>query len=163
MNEVLVYVVNSLAWSLVGFVLGWLLASLRRDVTDIREAIVRDETTDEREHQRIDRASRVLGIIVALLAVVTVVQAYVFQRERAEVIGCQTQYNAAIADATRARAQLANEDRHALNTLLLSIYERRGDERAQLRAYTDWVNTTRRTEVERKQHPLPELPKGDCR
>lgn len=162
----ILYVVNSLGWSLVGFAVGWLAGGARRDVRVIKEAVVPDEDDDEKARPRwmggMD-ATRWLGIVVAILAVVTVTQSYLASRRLSEVTDCQADYNQRIVDVTRIRSQLADEDRTALNTMLLTIYTKRDDKPAQLAAYTAWVNTVRTNEVERKQHPLPEWPGGDCR
>lgn len=169
MSPVLEYVVNSLGWSLAGFAAGWAVASLRRDLTTIKEAVV-DDTPDgdqlpaHTSRVSTDTATRWLGIVVALLAIVTVTQGVIAQRRIGEVTSCQARFNSEFAQATSVRAQLANEDRLALQNMLLALYRQRGaDEARRLETFQEWVRTVEQSERERAEHPLPELPKGDCR
>lgn len=165
--NVIEYVVASLGWSLLGFATGWLAASLRTDVSAIKETVLHEphEENHERLHlPSVDRATRLLGIVVALLAVVTVVQGVVAQRRIADVAECQAEYNDRFAEALQVRSQLADEDREALHNMLLAVYEQRHDSRAErYRTFQQWVETTQANERERADHPVPELPKGDCR
>lgn len=160
------YIVSSLGWSLLGFTVGWITASLRTDVTAIKERIVPDSnpTRAERHHESTDRATRWLGIIVALLAVVTVTQGVVTQRRVGEVTECQAEFNAEFAETSTVRSRLANEDRLALQNMLLALYQQRGaDEARRLETFKKWVRTVEASERERQRNPLPELPRGDCR
>lgn len=166
------YVVSSLGWSLLGFIVGWITASLRKDVTAIKERVMPDEDParsgpepDLRDpHTSTDRATRWLGIIVALLAIVTVTQGVIAQRRIGEVTECQANFNSQFAEATAIRSKLATEDRLALQNMLLSLYRQRGaDEARRLETFKEWVVTVESNERERQENPLPELPRGDCR
>lgn len=171
------YILNSLGWSLLGFTVGWLTASLRRDVTAIKERVMPDQQGSapstrrnlppvQEDHHLIssDKATRWLGIIVALLAIVTVTQGVMAQRRIGDVTECQAQFNDEFAKATAVRSQLANDDRLALQNMLLALYQQRGaDEARRLKTFEKWVKTVEASERERREHPLPELPKGDCR
>lgn len=162
MTDWLAYLINSAAWSVVGFISGWLLATVGRDVKDIKEAVVPDRVKQQRAPH--PNGMRVLGIVVALLAIVTVVQGYMLSSKQAAVVECQATYNDRFAEATQRRAALADEDREALTNMLLGLYRQRDDsERERLRTFEQWVETTQRNERYREAHPLPELPKGDCR
>lgn len=159
------YVISSLVWSLIGFAVGWLIASMRTDVKTIREAVVHDDERQERE-RRIDthRLSRWLGLVAMLLAVATVVQGVAQQRRLNDISECQTEYNNDFAQSVQQRSALGDEDRNALQEMLLALYRQRDDSTEErLRTFEEWVATTQRNERERAEHPLPELPKGDCR
>jgi hypothetical protein len=158
------YVVNSLGWSLVGFAVGWLASSTRRDVRRIKEAVVPDDPGQRPDWSHpTGTATRWLGVVVAVLAVLTVATGYVTTRRVADVAACQADYNHRFTQVSQLRAQLADGDRAAQQNLLLTIYKERGNQAAQLRAFTAWADTVQRNEVQRKAHPLPELPEGDCR
>jgi len=169
-NAVMEYVLNSLGWSLVGFLVGWLAASLRRDVSVIKEALVDHDQEQEppvvvvhHPHSATATATRILGIVVALLAVITVGQGVVSARRDAGITECQARYNHQFARAMGVRVNLADRDRRALQTMLVTIYRKRdAPPQERLAAFQEWVDTVERTERERKDHPLPELPKDRC-
>jgi hypothetical protein len=167
-SPVLEYIVNSLGWSLAGFAAGWAVASLRRDVNTIKEAVMDDEDTRDSEPPRarmtVDTATRWLGIVVALLAIVTVTQGVISQRRINAVTECQADYNNRFAEVSQRRAALAEEDRDALQRMLITLYQKRDATSEQrLRIFERWVETVQRNNRERTEHPLPQLPEGDCR
>lgn len=162
MSDAIEYVVNSFAWSAIGFTVGWLVASLRTDVHSLKEALVPTEEARTRRLKSTQRATRVLGTIVALLAIATVVQGFVATRRLNEISDCQSTYNRHFAAATKTRAQLAEEDRQALVNLLLSLYQQRDEtEQQRLHTFEQWVKTTEANERERRQHPLPSYPSDE--
>lgn len=173
MIELLTYVINSLAWSAGGFAIGWLVASARRDMGEIREAVVHEDSStpanddalsSELLHSRTDAVTRWLGVIVALLAIATVTQAYFANQRIGDVSECQAEYNTRFAEATQKRSQLANEDRDALQHMLITLYRKRdASSEERLRVFERWVNTVQSNEKQRKLNPLPQLPQGDCR
>lgn len=165
MTAVVEYVVNSLAWSLVGFALGWVVASLRHDLTQIKETVVHEDPPPTPRHvTHHPSASRWLGIVVALLAAVTVVQGLIAQQKIADVTACQAEFNRDFAHASSLRSQLAAEDRAALNSMLIALYRQRNQpDSARLDTFREWVKTTQANEVERANHPLPDYPIGDCK
>lgn len=174
MIELLTYVINSLAWSAGGFAIGWLVASARQDMGAIREAVVHEDSStpaddddalsSELLHSRTDAVTRWLGVVVALLAIATVTQAYFANQRIANVAECQAEYNTRFTEAIRERTQLANEDRDALHNMLITLYRKRdASDKERLRVFKHWVDTVQSNEQQRKLNPLPELPQGDCR
>lgn len=160
------YVVSSLAWSLAGFLLGWLLATLRQDVRIIRRAVMPNTpvATWRGHTMTAALATRVLGIIVSVLAIVTVASTFIANDRINDATACQAEYNRRFAEVQNLRARLAQEDRDALQNMLITLYQRRGASQAeQLEVFQQWVDTVRSSQRERKQNPLPELPRGDCR
>lgn len=162
MTAVLEYVVGSLGWSLLGFAVGWIAASLRRDVLTIKEAIV-DEEQQFPHGPSVTTATRWLGVIVILLAVASVIQGVVTQRRLSDVTECQAEFNAEFAEVLTLRADLAEEDRVALQSMLIGIYRVREDDAAQEERFREYVEQIQASNEEREDHPLPELPRGDCR
>jgi hypothetical protein len=47
MNDLVIYVANSAAWSLGGFVVGLLLGRTQREVHEIKEALTEDDDDQE--------------------------------------------------------------------------------------------------------------------
>lgn len=170
MSALFEYVFNSLAWSGLGFVSGWLVASLRSDVATIREVVMHeDEQTQEdavaaRRRHTSRAAQRWVGVAITVLAVATVVQGVIATQRLNDVSHCQAAYNERFAAATKTRAQLAEDDRVALNNLLLSLYrQREATEQQRLATFEQWVEETERNQRERAKTPLPEYPVGgDC-
>jgi len=160
MSDVIEYVVNSFAWSVIGFVVGWLGASLRSDIHTLKEALVPTEEARAQRLKRTQRSTRLLGVIVAVLAVATVVQGVIAQQRLNDVSRCQAQYNERFAAASKTRADLADEDRRALNRMLLTLYQKRdASEQERLGVFERWVRITQRNERHRPQ--LPEYPIED--
>ena len=157
----LLYLINSLAWSLGGFALGWVVARTRQDMQVIKEAVVPEEEShpqprpSSRRQQHglgSDRSSRWLGGFVAILAIAVAIQSYLAQRELSEVTECQTEYNQQFSEALRLRTQLATEDRLALQNMLITLYQKRDatqEERAEI--FARWVRSTQETEEQRKR------------
>lgn len=163
MSAVVEYVVNSLGWSALGFVLGWLVASLRGDVRQIKEVVVPDTEQHPHHNTRI-APTRLFGVVVTVLAVLTVGQAVLTSHRIGEVAECQARYNDRFAEVTRLRTDLADDDRKALQDMLLALYRQRGANEAQrLETFRRWVETVQASERKRAMNPLPTLPKGDCR
>lgn len=162
------YVLNSLAWSLLGFGAGWLGASLRYDVTKIREVVMHDENQQQITHpvassaRERERATRWAGVAIALLALATVLQGVIASARLNDVSACLTSYNERFAAAAVARAELFDSDRRALQKMLLTMYyEREASERQRLDIFREWVTTTERNESQRPL--LPEYPSsGGC-
>jgi len=158
------YVFNSLLWSAAGFATGWVIARLR-PTTEPKEPAVPQSTFLSWHGHRLttQRATRILGVIVIVLAIFTVVQSVVTSERLAHVTRCQARFNSETAKVASLRADLADRDREALNNLLLTIFRKQGHEAAQRHAFVSWVHHTEANERERKAHPLPPYPKGDCK
>lgn len=165
-NATVLYVVNSIGWSGVGFLLGWIVASMRRDVTVIKETVVDEEPPPPQGHTLEttgERATRVLGVAMIALAIITVVQGHLASSRLADVTDCQAEYNNQFSKVMTLRVDLADQDRKALQNMLVQLYRQRGSEQARLKTFQRWVRTVERTERQRQLNPLPETPEGDCR
>jgi inorganic triphosphatase YgiF len=109
-------------------------------------------------------ATRIIGIVVLLLAIFTVVQNTRTTHHLNDVTACQADFNHEFAEVVTLRSKLGDQDRKALQDMLLALYRQRNEDAKQrLRTFEAWVKTTERNERERKQNPLPELPSGECR
>jgi dipeptide/tripeptide permease len=165
MSAALFYIVNSLTWSVVGFIVGsWVASSARR--VQQQEAVVPNSTFLAVHGHRMttQNATRIIGIVVLLLAIFTVVQNTRTSQRLSDVTSCQAKFNHEFAEVSTLRAALADQDRRALQDMLLALYQQRNaSQDKRLRTFEAWVATTERNDRARKQNPLPELPSGECR
>lgn len=159
----LFYFVNSTAWSALGFIVGWFVASTHR--IERGNAVPNSTFIAVHGHRMTTQvATRIIGIIVLLLAIFTVAQNTSTARHLNEVTDCQARFNHEFAEVSTLRAQLADQDRKALQNMLLALYQQRdATARKRLRTFQQWVKTVERNERERRENPLPELPTGECR
>lgn len=164
MTQVVEYIVGSLGWSILGFMAGWAAASLRTDLTTIKEQVMSEHEHESPRARPVRRhrpataqATRWLGIVVALLAVVTVAQGVIVSHQLKESTACQAEYNDRFAMVLTIRARLYDEDRHALNKLIGIIAANPGGEDSIGRAIQNYVETVEENEVDRLRTPLPNL------
>jgi hypothetical protein len=100
---------------------------------------------------------RAIGVVVILLAIATVAQAVVFERQQARLAACQTRFVEDFTAALRTRAQIGEEDRANLNTLIRDVITAQpGRARDVLAVY---LQRQAELEGQRKAVPLPTLPR----
>ena len=111
----------------------------------------------------------VLGIVVLVLAAVTVLQGFITTRETQRLQQCQAQYANAFADALDARTKASAESQQALDRLVGSIrstLDKPGATSGQqpLRsAIDDYLAARAKTTAQQRAHPLPPPPRDVCR
>lgn len=148
--------VQSLAWSMLGFVLGYFLGRATGEVHIVN--VKTDEDYRVPNHRRFDV---VVGTSVIILSILSVILASMAISRRGDQVACQSQYNAAVADALRARTEAANEDRTALTKLVSGVAQSKSSEDT-LRALNQYLATTRKTEQDRAETPLPDPLREVC-
>lgn len=149
----------SISWSIIGFIVGWLVGREMLFVTQIREAVVPEEEI-ERTDPKLPKGNRVLGIVVIILAIFTVVQGSYFAYENNQKSECQAQFNADFAKVLGLRAQWANEDKNAEIKLFTDLLAAKpGGGRVILQKY---LEVTARTDKLRAENPLPKLEDRNC-
>jgi len=151
----------SFSWSLVGFVLGWLVGREMLFISQIREAVVPEEEIERTEPTLPSpRGNRLLGIVVIVLAIFTVAQGAYFSWENNQKADCQAQFNADFASVLAKRAQWANEDKAAEIKLWRDFLAAKpGQARSILQ---DYLVATARTDKLRAENPLPKLEDRNC-
>jgi hypothetical protein len=171
MGEILTEVANSVAWFTAGLVIGFLVGRLRREIHEIREVVVDGEPPTRVRHRSKWLGERALGVIVLLLAVATVVQGVVFERQQARVVACQTRFVEDFTEALRVRDRIANEarenarqDRDSISKWLQDVTaadpaDRRRITEAYLAGRTQLAEERRVLDQQRTGTPLPTLPK----
>jgi uncharacterized protein HemX len=156
MGETLAYIVNSAAWSAAGFLIGTLFTRGAKEVHEIREAVVED---DSKQHRHAPPTNRLIGIVVVILAVITVANSAYFTWQQQQVSDCQADVNSQFIEALKSRSSTADDDRTALKELATTIVnhpEQAGE------ALQDYVSTLKASDKERKRNPLPPLPEETC-
>lgn len=100
---------------------------------------------------------RVLGAVVAVVAAFTLIQNWSFNRYQNQVMQCQAEFAATVAQAIQGRAEATEADRQAIDNLVTSIADeldtddRTGIKQA-LEAYTE---TRAASDAQRAQNPYP--------
>lgn len=172
--------IASAAWSLLGFVIGWLVGREARTIETIKEAVV-DERPEEktvsggarmpevvvvRQEQSphfpepTSDGSRTLGWIVIVLALFTILQAAYFTFENQQNVECQAKYNAAVAEVQNRRGEWIDEDRAVLIDFFKTVYNKPADDEEELQAFRNLIRTYDRNSALRAENPLPSLPGG---
>lgn len=105
-------------------------------------------------------SSRWLGIIVSIMAVVTVLQGTYYTWETKKTLDCQAKFNADFAAVLSKRAQWAEEDKAAEIKLWKDFLTSKPTQaRTVLQEY---LVATDRTDKLRAENPLPKLEDRNC-
>lgn len=168
-----VYVVNSLAWALMGLLLGYLVGRSASHLEEVRSAMTpptpppADPDAPEPAARttwwaRFPRAATdgVIGAVVVILAIVSVavmavsVSAQQTAIERAErSIACQTRFNEAYSAALTERTEAARVERAAQRDLLVNT--RSGDPTALDAAINRYLAQLAEADQRRAANPYP--------
>lgn len=151
-NELLL----NIAYSLMGFGVGFFTGRLSRDVHDIKEAVVPNTFAKSDEDDAVHPTA--LGIVVIVLSVLTVATSAYATFQTWEQADCTRDYNARFAVAFQARAKTNDADRTALNNMLVGIADQRLTRAERTRIYNDYVAQVKRSNETRKKNPLPQPP-----
>jgi hypothetical protein len=158
MTEIWAYVLQSLIWSFGGFVGGFYAAKLKFDVDEIKEAAVpdKDESTRDPTHRREERLAvpRWVGILIILLSLFTVGQAWYFAARDRDVSECQSRTNQEFQAALAARNTIADEDRRVLDKLVTDITRSTSPEQSR-KALETYVAARAANDAKRAKNPLP--------
>jgi hypothetical protein len=96
---------------------------------------------------------------VQALLVSTALVAVWLTFEQAQQVDCQARYNRAAAEYDASRADAANRDRAALESLVRSLLDPTGDSFAEAQRYLDTLEQTNR---ERAENPVVPPPADLC-
>lgn len=140
----------SIAWSVVGFVLGWVTC---RAAVKVAEADAkRKRAGDMSKTSRMDVVRAALGILILLLLLVSGYGYY-------KTTSCQTEYNRAVAEALFQRADAQRQESEAQIELLTATLS--GNREAARRETNEYIAALHELERARSENPLPSPP--DCR
>jgi len=192
LNELL----PSISWSLIGFLIGWLVGREMLFVHRTKEHAMKEE--DDTTHggpggqggpggvggvsssgsggvggvggsggtggsgsAPTRPGSRWLGIIISIMAVITVLQGSYYTYETKKTSNCQAKFNSDFALVVAKRAQWANEDKAAEIKLFKDFLSvTKPGQGGKL--LTDYLAATDRTDKLRAANPLPILEDRNC-
>jgi hypothetical protein len=171
-TDTLLYVAQSAAWAVGGFLGGYLAGRAARDVHQLASAVETGDTTVDPppppSRRRRPRAEWVLGVVVLLLAIVTVVQGLVQSAATRRVVQCQAEYGNAFADALDARTQASAGAQNALDQLVTTIGNTLNGPPSPARAaavhqaIAEYLATRAKLKQQQQAHPYPPAPRDLC-
>lgn len=94
---------------------------------------------------------RVIGIVVVVLAVVTMLISVSVNAQLESVTACQSAFNANYRQALADRTEVANREREAQRTLIVSITQGGNDQQA----LNEYLNALNVSNANRRDNPLP--------
>lgn len=160
--SVLFEATSSLAYSLLGLVIGFALGRATREVHEIKEAVAPDphpahEKPPTRKQGRMSYVkSRTIGVMLIGLALVTVLMTSIVAIEDRRQNECFRNYNIAFAKAFQERALAADRDRISLNRMLIALNNPNAEVRRKV--FENYLDEIALTDLERKKNPLPRPP-----
>lgn len=163
------YIVQSIAWAALGFLVGFLVGRASRDVHAIARAATDQGgpmATSRRRRFRIDPQAGI-AIVVVLLGVITLIQAIVQSRATERLDRCQAEYAEQFAQALDSRALAGDEAWVALDNLMstvgraLDADDDAGGEQTE-RAIHDYIASRETMVAERTANPIAPPPQGIC-
>lgn len=96
-----------------------------------------------------------LGTIFILIAVLMVIQGLWLQYTKDQEASCQANYNSDVSAVVAQRAQWADEDRHALNTMISTVINPDNTEQERQQALQQYAETAAKNDANRQANPLP--------
>lgn len=163
MNDFLNTFLGGLAYSLLGFVVGWLVGHEAQTIEEIRDAVVSEEEADAmdrnvRERTRLGK----VGIFLIVMAIFTVIQSAYFSFEQNKATKCLAEYNNDLASVQQVRAKWADEDRKAMMDFF-DTYQSQPppNQEERIRAFEKLTSTYDKNTERRKDTPLPHLKRCD--
>lgn len=101
---------------------------------------------------------KIFGVLVALLAVATLITGVYSIRNQEQITKCQAEYNKKFIDQLRERTLIANQDREDLAELVTGILRDSRTPADNRKLLEEYLKSKKESDAERKKHPLPELP-----
>lgn len=138
------YVVASMLWALAGLAVGFTLGRAGRVFQPPKESAVPHTTSR-------GMADRVVGLVVVIMAVVSVIAMSISINRQERIATCQADFNTRFAAALQERNDAAARERAAQRELLTS----NGDRRA---AIDEYLRGLAEADQARAENPLPARP-----
>lgn len=158
------YVVHSLAWSLAGFILGWVLGQFGREVRqigrEVREIERREigEPMPEPEPRwKRPQIEHIVGIVVVILAAITMVTAVASAARLQSVTECQSHFNTTYRNALAERTESTAKVRQAQVDMVVELGAPGSDLNSpEVRKYLNiYRDVLRQDDQARLANPLP--------
>jgi hypothetical protein len=142
-------------YSLAGFLVGFLVGRITREVHEIRESVVPDTFASKDDHGQ--HATK-LGVVVIILSLLTVLGATFTGVQAKRQADCQNDYNARFVEAFQARAKASDADRSALNAMILGLADTTTSQAERRAIFLGYVDQVKKSDATRKANPLPAPP-----
>jgi hypothetical protein len=164
------YLTLSFAWSLVGWLIGFLMGRSTVAVDAIADDVVQGEGDAVPEAKQPARRrwsmNHAIGAVVLALGIFTAVQAIIQSDATDRLAECQIAYSNGFADALDARSQATSEAQDALDELLTTVAaitptpEGRDAFRSALSEYLSKRAAAKQAQAE---NPYPPAPRDVCK
>lgn len=152
------YTLTALLWSLGGFLLGYGMGRIVKDVEEVRDAVIPDRPRPKSTRYLPSRQT-IIGVLVILIAVSSTTMVFRQADHLQDVTACQAQYNEDFRVALSRRLQASDDEADAQRNLLRTITSTpNGDSSAAIGRYLVALDDL---EKARAQNPLPK--RTDCR
>lgn len=153
------YLLQSLGFSLIGFIVGYVLGELGPALCGWGEI---GETVSQYppRHPPLAIVARyVAGIAILLLVVITMVIAVSANARLQGTIACQAQFNTTYRDALVERNEATDQERQAQRTLLLTFVARNPSSTPQQQetAIQNYLAVLAQSDQKRAANPLPSM------
>lgn len=113
---------HSAAWSLAGFLLGWLLGHLGRKIHDLEEVVAMPSSRPTHRPRRMPFTwERVAGVVLIVLSAATIVTAATSAHQLQQTTKCQTVYNVALRDMLWQRTDSTQRVRQAQREFITAL------------------------------------------
>lgn len=170
--DVLEYVLASAVWSVMGFTVGYFLGHMEREVHAIRQAVAPDENgempagDDPANHDAVTkhlrRVLRTFGLLLLLLALLSVGQMAVTSLQAREAAACQNTINRALRADQLQRTQSVTQDWADLRRFLIEVENGIGSNAEVRAAVVDLNEILRERETARAANPPQAYIKDEC-
>lgn len=153
---------NSVAYSLIGFTIGWLLGYEARSLNVILNVLRGDNEVESREDASMTKTHTSplgrVGYVVVVLSLLTILQSAYFSYSQRQTSECLSDYNESFSKVYDLRSKFAELDRQAL-TRFLDVYQQSPppNKRERFRALLTMRSDYARTSELREHTPFPAL------
>lgn len=161
----LMFLIQTVASMVLGFLVGFLLGRAVRDVHRIADAVTDEETAvpqDRPNRPRWLSTQLVVAAIVVLLGVLTVAQGLIQSAATERLTECQADYSNQFADALEARSAATAQAQSSLDELI-AVVAQSIDPTVIQRAVNDYLAKRDAVQREQQANPYPEPPRDACR
>lgn len=159
MDDFITVLLGNTAYSIFGFMCGWLVGHEAKVLREIRGAVVPNVDAPSEatpSHRTRPPWYQSIGMLVLLLATFTVIQGAYFTYQQRQATECLSEYNRDFAEVQQLRTDWAQEDRDALVSFF-KTFESATDSEVRRQAFLNLISTYQRNGVKRAENPPPEL------
>lgn len=157
------YVLASLFWTVAGLVVGYWLGAAGREASEV-PAVVEPDAPKPAWWRRHLLGTRLFGVLLVTLAVLSVLTGAVFVQRQAELVErqsalveCQNAYNRAVADWREATIEAGEREREGQRRLLDASFapRERRDPAEIVAAYRQYRELLAQADAQRDANPFP--------